>query len=601
MRGRALWIIAVLVFASNVLAAVPTPPLSPIAPLLDDLAANGVTRLTLTAEWLRVRQTLGEISAADREREMRAAVEQLRTSSVSIEALRTRRNQAVDRLLRFARSQLASARWPGDPASYHRRANAQLQAAERGWPALRASGGDVDRFLVPVAEVIGWTQQRADGARVFDGFDQELEAAVRAAFSNSGRGIVEPVAATLPPVTPSIPPQTAAGPSCASLAGHWTAQNYLHVFEPNGTFHVPASVPPLRGTWRVVDASARNFELMFEGRSDRYVVALSPDGHQFIIYATPPVQGGRTGPCMDVPSGAQTAAAPPQPLQPAQVPPTAGVPIAGRPGFGPWQVGMDIFDGGDYRNFPIPTNDPAVCMAECERDPRCRAVTYTMPGTYGAPQASCWLKQATGRFGPHASAISAIKTSAPPAGTAMPSLSGNWLFRGVAGQRATIAQAADGKLQLVTERNVRASGYVESATSIVADFPFARGLRGTLTPDGRRINWANGEFWTREAASPVPPSVITTPSVAPKPVPSTPNLTGPWNGPLGIYDMVQTGNSFTWKAGAEIGQGTISGDNLQVTWTGGGSATGRITERTPQGLPIVIGWSNGVSFRRSGY
>jgi hypothetical protein len=52
--------------------------------------------------------------------------------------------------------------------------------------------------------------------------------------------------------------------------------------------------------------------------------------------------------------------------------------------------------------------------------------------------------------------------------------------------------------------------------------------------------------------------------------------------------------------GGEIGQGTISGDNLQVTWTGGGSATGRITERTPQGAPTVIAWSNGVVFRRIG-
>ena len=132
MRGLALWIIAIPIFAaSSLFAAVPTSPLSPIAPLVDELAADGVARLTLTAEWLRIRQTLGEISAADREREMRAAVEQLRTSNVSIEALRTRRNQSVERLLRFARLQLASARWPGDPASYQRRANTQLQAAER--------------------------------------------------------------------------------------------------------------------------------------------------------------------------------------------------------------------------------------------------------------------------------------------------------------------------------------------------------------------------------------------------------------------------------------------------------------------------------------
>jgi hypothetical protein len=70
---------------------------------------------------------------------------------------------------------------------------------------------------------------------------------------------------------------------------------------------------------------------------------------------------------------------------------------------------------------------------------------------------------------------------------------------------------------------------------------------------------------------------------------------------LGIYEFTQNGSSFTWRVGSEIGQGTILGDNLQVTWTGGGSATGRVVERTAQGLPAVIAWSNGVAFRRVGH
>lgn len=87
----------------------------------------------------------------------------------------------------------------------------------------------------------------------------------------------------------------------------------------------------------------------------------------------------------------------------------------------------------------------------------------------------------------------------------------------------------------------------------------------------------------------------------PPPPVDTTSLTGEWTGPT-RYSIVQTGASFTWTAfgGAEIGQGTISGNDLQVTWTGGGAASGRISERTPQGLPIAIQWNNGVGFRRVG-
>jgi hypothetical protein len=317
------------------------------------------------------------------------------------------------------------------------------------------------------------------------------------------------------------------------------------------------------------------------------------------------------------PSVAQAPGSVPGATAPGPLSPGIPIPNAGNLGFGPLQMGMDVYDGADYRNFPIPSADPSICLAECARDARCRAVTYTRPGTYGAAQASCWLKAQPGRFGPHASAISAVKIDVPPPAVAMPSVAGAWLFRGIQGQQASIVQMADGRLLLMTERGVRGNGHVESATTIVADFPFAQGLRGTLTPDQRRINWANGEFWTRDAlaatgappiVTPPPLAVVPPPGLTPRPPAMTTSptaaatsLAGRWNGPLGIYEMTHTGNSFTWRVGAEIGQGTIVGDNLQVTWTGGGSATGRITQRTPQGTPTVIGWSNGAVFRRVGY
>lgn len=54
------------------------------------------------------------------------------------------------------------------------------------------------------------------------------------------------------------------------------------------------------------------------------------------------------------------------------------------------QTGFDR-PGGDYTHFIIRSGDPAVCAARCERDPRCRAWSFSYPGTAG-PSAICWLK-----------------------------------------------------------------------------------------------------------------------------------------------------------------------------------------------------------------
>jgi hypothetical protein len=51
--------------------------------------------------------------------------------------------------------------------------------------------------------------------------------------------------------------------------------------------------------------------------------------------------------------------------------------------------------GGDYARFVVPSGDPAVCQARCDREARCRAWTFSYPGTAGqggAAAATCWLK-----------------------------------------------------------------------------------------------------------------------------------------------------------------------------------------------------------------
>ncbi len=58
------------------------------------------------------------------------------------------------------------------------------------------------------------------------------------------------------------------------------------------------------------------------------------------------------------------------------------------------QSGFDR-PGGDYARFAIPTGDPALCAARCDRDGRCRAWTFSYPGTVaigGTPNAMCRLK-----------------------------------------------------------------------------------------------------------------------------------------------------------------------------------------------------------------
>jgi hypothetical protein len=58
------------------------------------------------------------------------------------------------------------------------------------------------------------------------------------------------------------------------------------------------------------------------------------------------------------------------------------------------QLGFDR-PGGDYARFVVPSGDPAVCAARCDRDQRCRAWTFSYPGTGaigGSASAMCWLK-----------------------------------------------------------------------------------------------------------------------------------------------------------------------------------------------------------------
>lgn len=54
------------------------------------------------------------------------------------------------------------------------------------------------------------------------------------------------------------------------------------------------------------------------------------------------------------------------------------------------QMGFDR-PGGDYATVTIRSGDPSACAARCEREPRCRAWTFSYPRTERIA-ATCWLK-----------------------------------------------------------------------------------------------------------------------------------------------------------------------------------------------------------------
>jgi PAN domain len=73
-------------------------------------------------------------------------------------------------------------------------------------------------------------------------------------------------------------------------------------------------------------------------------------------------------------------------------------------------AGQASFDrpGGDYTNFPVRSGDPAACASRCERDPRCRAWSFSYP-TGAVPNAVCWLKSQVTPWRPNPCCVSGVK------------------------------------------------------------------------------------------------------------------------------------------------------------------------------------------------
>ena len=73
----------------------------------------------------------------------------------------------------------------------------------------------------------------------------------------------------------------------------------------------------------------------------------------------------------------------------SSAPPASGPPPTA-PAAGAMEVGVNR-NGNDIQNMDLPAPDPALCSAECDKNPQCVAWTYVKPGIQG-PNARCWLK-----------------------------------------------------------------------------------------------------------------------------------------------------------------------------------------------------------------
>src|SRR5262249_22085901 len=70
------------------------------------------------------------------------------------------------------------------------------------------------------------------------------------------------------------------------------------------------------------------------------------------------------------------------------------------------QVGFDR-PGGDYSSFAVRVGDPAICASRCDRDPRCRAWSFSYP-TGTVSTAMCWLKGQVPPWRPNPCCVSGV-------------------------------------------------------------------------------------------------------------------------------------------------------------------------------------------------
>jgi len=263
-----------------------------------------------------------------------------------------------------------------------------------------------------------------------------------------------------------------------------------------------------------------------------------------------------------------------------------------------------------------------LCAGQCTQEGQCRAWTYVKPGVQGA-YARCWLKSTVPAPVRGAYAISGLRGTTPPQPPAPPPIAPPTR---VANYVGCFKDTPDFDLKGYLERSsqntpqrcvsvCQAKGfayagvqYGESCLCGNSYGKYGAANNCSMTCTGDRTQAcggfnANSVYGTGITVARPPTPPIVTPPVTP-PVASG-SLTGRWTSIAayagGIYDFVQNGTSFTWTlvGSPEVGQGTLSGDSVQATWSGGNSGTGRVAQRSAVGDPVRIEWTNGVVMARN--
>jgi hypothetical protein len=172
-------------------------------------------------------------------------------------------------------------------------------------------------------------------------------------------------------------------------------------------------------------------------------------------------------------------------------------------------------------------------------------------------------------------------SSAPPTSQAGfgSGLGGRWYHDG---KPTSIDVASDGRRVTVTDENgFRTYGDIMSSREFVITSSFER-LRGTMSPDGKRISWSNGGTWTREPNQSVS---------HPGPAPGQQGVSGRWyhdgkptsvsmspGGSITITDEngittsghMMGNNEFMMSS---MLRGTFSPDGRRISWSNGGTWT----------------------------
>jgi hypothetical protein len=293
-----------------------------------------------------------------------------------------------------------------------------------------------------------------------------------------------------------------------------------------------------------------------------------------------------------------------------------------------FEYGIDR-PGSDYRSFDLQYDAPGLCAGQCAQEGQCRAWTYVKPGVQG-PHPRCWLKSAVPAPIRNAYVISGLRGTSPqppaPPPPVTPPVSPPTSAATFVGcfkdtpdfdlKGHLVRSAQNTPQRCVSTCQARGFAYagVQYGESCLCGNSYGRygaAANCNMPCTGDRGQACGGFNANSVYATgltvvqpPSPPTV--TPPVTPPVTPvSSGTLTGRWASIAayagGTYDFVQEGNSFSWTlvGQPERGQGTISGNNLQATWSGGNSGTGKVAQRSAAGDPIRLEWTNGVVMARN--